>query len=148
MKATWFVMPWPPSNNANWRMGATRQRVSQRVLDYRVEAEVAIFTQRVKPIDGPVIVTLYLFPPTEGVKDADNFAKVLLDCLVKNNVLATDSRQQIKRLVIDWQGVKRPAGAVVVKIRPIRSQRQMPGLIEWVKELLGMKTLITNKERP
>ena len=109
-------VPWPPSVNAMWRSVNGRVILSARGRQYRTDGLAALMTQcrNIRPMEGPLSVTLILYPPDRRRRDVDNYAKGILDLLTHAEVYGDDS--QIDRLLIE-RGDVRPGGHVSVLVR-------------------------------
>ena len=95
-----LTLPWPPS--ANKRMGVFRGKMilSREARAWYAEASDAVAEQRPKTVTGPIHIRIYLYPPSKRKYDPDNKIKILLDCLVKNNLIEDDNNSIIKSLVV------------------------------------------------
>lgn len=128
------VLPWPPSVNdyyTRWIFGIIKQGV-QRVcaggqrptiraaLSKEAEAfrqEVQLLIGRVRPLTGPLAVSVVMFEPNLGKHDIDNFLKGLFDSLTHSHVFADDG--QIRDLHVRYGPLCRPNGKVAVRIVPL-----------------------------
>jgi hypothetical protein len=83
----------------------------------------------------PVVVKLELVPPDNRGRDADNYAKPVLDALVEARVLIDDSNRHVKAVVPYWENAAEQAG-VIVTIRPAEDARK-PALLPSERRLLA-----------
>ena len=114
-----FVLPFPPSANHIWRRVGRRTVLSRRGREFRKEVCALLHHQRVRPISGPLEVTIDVFPPDRRRRDVDNVQKALLDALAHGGAYHDDS--QINRLSIERQSVVR-GGKVHVLIEEYPSE--------------------------
>ena len=121
-----ITLPFPPSVNHYWRHVAIGKRVTTlisapgRKYSSAVHGEV-LRQKAVLRINHHVAVTVLLHAPDRRRRDVDNYAKSLLDSLVKANVLEDDSLIRDLRLV--WGDVQ-SGGKAVVMIREIAQAAQ------------------------
>lgn len=130
-------LPWPPSVNKMYesRGWGGQRRLATAAVQYRAVVATRVRDARragvlpAQPIAGRLQVTIHFHPPTQAVRDLDNFNKAPLDALTHCAVWGDDS--QIDRLVIDRAGV-RPGGVLVVVIepRPIRETDRLRPLFK------------------
>ena len=118
-----MTLPFPPSVNHYWRHVVLGKPPKQRVTTliskpgrlYSENVGREITRQRAAAgIKAHVAMTVLLSPPDRRRRDVDNYAKSLLDSLVKAGVLEDDSLIRDLRLV--WGDVL-PGGRAVVMIR-------------------------------
>ena len=114
-----FTLPFPPSANHIWRRVGTRTLLSRRGREFRQEVCALLRSQGVKPLSGPLEMTIDIFPPDRRRRDVDNVQKALLDALAHGGAYHDDS--QIDRLTIERQSVVR-GGKVHVLIEEYRSE--------------------------
>lgn len=74
------VLPLPPTGNLYWRHFRGRTVVSQEARVYRNAAKLRALTQGMRPLSGPVVVSVIVYRKRR-VGDLDNSLKVLLDAL-------------------------------------------------------------------
>lgn len=101
---TEFRLPFPPSVNDMFlnNKGRGRGRIpSPDYLAWKDHAGWELNAQRVKPFQGRAIIHIDLDDTRQG--DCDNRAKPVLDLLVKQKVLAGDSKKHVKRVSIGWE---------------------------------------------
>lgn len=85
-------LPMPPSVNALWRSGRGRKVYrSPKYTAWLKEAGWEIQRQRHGKIDGPYRADIILRPKTNRRRDADNFAKAVLDLLGAHSLTDDDS---------------------------------------------------------
>ena len=125
-----ITLPFPPSVNHYWRhvvLGkAPKQRVTTLISKPGREYSeaVAALIRKQKAAAGlscHVAMTVLLSPPDRRRRDVDNYAKSLLDSLVKGGVLEDDSLVRDLRLV--WGDVQK-GGQAVVMIREMARAAQ------------------------
>lgn len=108
-------LPFPPSCNHMYRRnGGGGVRLSKYAVAYRVAVRAILALQRVRPIGGPVCLTVDLHPPSGRARpDADNPLKALLDALQAGGAFADD--REVARLVVTVRGAE-PGGEVRVRV--------------------------------
>jgi crossover junction endodeoxyribonuclease RusA len=101
-------LPWPPSANNLYRVGAHgKPYLTEAQRSFRAGVPVAL------PKDGRLKVTLELCSPDRRTSDIDNRAKAVLDGLQHAGHYLNDS--QIDTLIIQ-RGPITPGGCVIVTI--------------------------------
>lgn len=96
----------PPSVNAlyctDWK---TKRRFKSKEYErWLSSAETFLLLARVKPIKGPVHVTITL--EDTGRIDLANHEKACVDFCVKHGLIDDDSRPILRRLLMQWGNVK------------------------------------------
>ena len=111
-----FELPYPPSVNHYWRRIGPRTLISREGRRFRKDVTAILAAQGVRPLSGPLVVDVQVFPPDDHRRDIDNLPKALLDALEHGGAYADDG--QITQLSI----VKRHAvagGRTVVTIKEL-----------------------------
>ena len=121
-----ITLPFPPSVNHYWRHVVMGKRVATLISapgrKYTTAVLAEVLRQKaVLRIHNHVAVTIMLHAPDKRRRDVDNYAKSLLDSLVKANVLEDDSLIRDLRLV--WGDIL-SGGKAVVTIREIAQATQ------------------------
>lgn len=118
-----FVLPYPPSANANWLHGRGRVYLSPKVREYRRLVNMAVadcFGQRMSLTD-PLRIEIEAAPPARVRKrDLSNLLKVTEDALTHAGFWADDSLVSDLRIV--WAP---PAGdgRLVVRVQSLEAAR-------------------------
>lgn len=73
-------LPYPPTANLYWRLMRGRIVKSTEARDYQKRVRWLALAAKVRPIDGPVVVTVVAYRPRR-VGDLDNTLKVVIDAL-------------------------------------------------------------------
>lgn len=95
-------LPYPVSVNEAFRNVEGVGRVkTEKYAAWRREAAQLIMIQRVRCAIGQVEVTM-TFEDRKGTRDADNLIKAVLDCLVENGIIASDSSKTVRRIIAQW----------------------------------------------
>lgn len=110
-----LALPYPPSVNHYWRHVDGRTLVSKRGRAYRREVALLLLAARVRPLAGPVELTIVIRPPDRRRRDVDNVLKALLDALAHGGAFVDDS--QVARLTIE-RGDPLAGGAALVLVEP------------------------------
>lgn len=122
------TVPWPPSVNdyyVRWVVSMPGKKpfikaaLSPAANNFR--SEVAFVVGRVKPLTGPLAMSIVLFEPDLGKHDIDNLNKGILDALTHAHVFADD--KQVRRLIVSYGPLCRPNGKVAVRIVPLADIR-------------------------
>ena len=110
-----FTMPYPPSVNGYWKPFRNRIILSRRGREYRVNALESLSKQGLQGelIEGSVIVSITLNPPSMRRYDVDNYCKGILDALSHADFWIDD--EQVHRLVVS-KGEKVKGGRVDVVV--------------------------------
>lgn len=99
-----FTIPWPPSVNSYWVHRRRGNRImaflSPKAEQFRVACSIACHQQGIKNLNlqGPLAVSLSLYPPTKRRCDVDNFCKGTLDALTHAGVWGDDDQIQELRI--------------------------------------------------
>jgi crossover junction endodeoxyribonuclease RusA len=94
MILTALVLPFPPSANRYWRSVQDRGvLLSAEARRYKEDAGMVALAAGVRPVDGPVALTVTLYRPAKR-GDLDNRIKVLLDAL--NGIAYRDDSQVVE----------------------------------------------------
>lgn len=121
-----ITLPFPPSVNHYWRHVVMGKRVATLISAPGRKYTNAVLGEVLRQkaamrINHHVAVTIMLHAPDKRRRDVDNYAKSLLDSLVKANVLEDDSLIRDLRLV--WGDIL-SGGKAVVTIREIAQAAQ------------------------
>jgi crossover junction endodeoxyribonuclease RusA len=106
-------LPYPPSVNHYWRRVGARTLISRGGRAFRTEVCSILAAHGIRPLDGPLVVKVAVYPPDRRRRDIDNLQKALLDALGHGGAYHDDS--QIARLTIERRHVVR-GGKVVVRL--------------------------------
>lgn len=107
-------LPYPPSVNHYWRHVGARTLISRGGRAFRRTVCSILTVCRVRPVAGPLVVDVTVFPPDKRRRDIDNVQKALLDALQHGGAYRDDS--QIVRLTIE-RGKVIEGGRTIVSIR-------------------------------
>ena len=108
-------LPWPPSINHYYRYLNRRVVISGKGRDFRNDVFDIIAEMDIKPITGPVGISIQIAPPDKRRRDIDNIQKPLLDALEHaEKVFENDS--QIVSLMIKKKKPEPPNGRVAVQV--------------------------------
>jgi crossover junction endodeoxyribonuclease RusA len=101
-----LALPWPPSVNHEWTVAHGRAILAQAGRQYRARVNAYVMGQRhegripLEPLDGLLAVRLDLWPPDRRRRDADNYAKAVLDALTHAGVWRDDCQIRDLRSVM------------------------------------------------
>ena len=113
--------PFPPSVNGLFAHGLVRGKVrrfpTKAYKQWRREAVLRMRLARIPTYDVPVVVKLELTPRDSRPRDADNYAKGVMDALVEARILTDDSNRYVKSVTPYWMPPSKQAGCTVF-IRP------------------------------
>lgn len=112
---TRFEMDYPPSVNAYWRAVGGRVIVSREGRAYRDRAGWRALEQRVKPLAGPLRVSICVYRP-RMIGDLDNTAKAILDAL--KGVAWADDSQIVELHLYRRDDKSRPRVVIEMEIMP------------------------------
>lgn len=107
-------LPYPPSVNHYWRHARGRHYITEQGRLYQSKVFVACLGYL--PFKKPVSVSVSVWLPDNRKRDLDNLWKVLLDSLVKANIVEDDCWQCVPRQSIEAMGVVK-GGRIVVRLR-------------------------------
>jgi len=111
-----FKLPYPPSINHYWRRVGSRTLISREGRRFRRDVMAILAAMSVKPLTGPLVVEVDVFPPDKRRRDIDNIVKSLLDALEHGGAYDDDS--QIEKLTIQKRETV-TGGRTLVKIREL-----------------------------
>lgn len=154
MRETRLWLPFPPSVNNLFTQGLVKGKIrrfpSKGYKAWRCEAVIRILAARPPRFEAPVVVKLELTPRDSRPRDADNYAKPVLDALVEARVLVDDSNRYVSAVIPFWQP---PAAAFGVWVT-IRLARAVPPQLSAAERrlLASMRRagyrLVTPRHRP
>ena len=110
-----FGLPYPPSVNHYWRRVGPRTLISREGRRFRQEVTAILAAQGIRPLRGPLLVDVQVFPPDDSRRDLDNLLKSLLDALERGGAYRDDSQIEDLRAK---KGHVVSGGCVVVQINP------------------------------
>lgn len=110
-------LPYPPSVNRYYRHVGFRTLISREGRAYRRAVCSILRAVSVRPMDGPLVVGLDVYPPDGRRRDCDNVQKALLDALQHGGVYRDDS--QVKKLLTVMRETIVPGGKVIVCVMPL-----------------------------
>jgi Holliday junction resolvase RusA-like endonuclease len=98
-----ITLPFPPSLHALFSQTRSGRRfISPRYRSWRKLAEQQIQLQRVRPFVGLVDIEIALRAPDKRVRDADNYAKAVIDLLVRMGVIEKDDHNYVRSTTPIW----------------------------------------------
>lgn len=112
-----IALPFPPSVNTLFA-GRSRRYVCPRYRRWREIADMEILAARTRSVAGRVAVSVNLHPRDDRVRDADNYLKPLIDCIVRMHIIEGDDRRVVQRVSASWGARRRPPEAIVT-ITPV-----------------------------
>jgi Holliday junction resolvase RusA-like endonuclease len=112
-------LPYPPSVNHYWRRVGARTLISRGGRAFRQAVCSILAVRGIRPLDGPLVVEVAIYPPDKRRRDIDNLQKALLDALAHGGAYHDDS--QIARLTIERREVVAD-GKVVVRLEARRNE--------------------------
>ncbi len=95
MRTIDLTLPYPPTANTMFPSGKNGRRyLSDKGRKYRQEVYARTLEQLgiFKPLQGPISVTIGLYPPDKRKRDLDNNFKAVFDALEEANVYMDDSQ--------------------------------------------------------
>lgn len=113
-----LTIPYPPSVNHYWRHVGWRTLISRGGQRYRKEVVAHLAAQRVRPMNGRLVVRVTVHPPDKRRRDLDNVQKALFDALQEGGAFHDDSQIDELRIV---RGPVIPDGKVIVEITEIEA---------------------------
>jgi Holliday junction resolvase RusA-like endonuclease len=111
---TELELPYPPSVNHYWRRVGARTLISRGGRAFRTEVCSLLAAYGVRPLEGPLIIDIRIYPPDRRRRDIDNVQKALLDALAHGGAYHDDS--QITRLTIERHEII-SGGKVTVRLK-------------------------------
>lgn len=100
-----FTIPTPPSLNNLFKnlRGRGGRAATKKYLDWQLEAQYRVKSQRPKSLTGSVTVAIIY--PDAGQSDLDNLCKAVLDLAVKLKIIQGDSRKWVRAISLAWGNV-------------------------------------------
>lgn len=96
-----FVLSVPPSaNKLFWNLPGKGRRKARQYCAW-IKGELnALIAQKAKPFIGPATISITV--PNHTRRDADNYAKPVLDLLVRGGILAGDSSDSVRSISVTF----------------------------------------------
>jgi len=110
---TQLELPYPPSANHYYRRVGPRTLISREGRAYRERVARILTVLGIRPMHGPIVMQVAVFPPDRRRRDLDNLQKSLWDSLQKGGAYLDDS--QIVKFTVERREVV-PGGKVIVQI--------------------------------
>lgn len=114
-------LPFPPSTNGLFAHGYVNGKVrrfpTKQYKAWRRAAVIIVRSHRLKQFREPVVIKLELTPRDARPRDADNYAKPVLDALVEAGLLIDDSNRYVREVRPCWCEPNATYVGVVVTIR-------------------------------
>jgi len=107
-------LPFPPTINTYWRRVGNQTILSADARQYRKDVLNTYACRRIRPMQGPLKVSIIFYRPDKRRRDLDNLPKGLLDSLKHAGVYEDDS--QIEHLDMKFGPVRKGGLAVVTII--------------------------------
>lgn len=85
-------LPYPPSVNHYWRRVGAKTLISRSGRRFREDVIGELAAAGVKPLDGPIAVSIDVYPPDRRRRDLDNILKALFDALEHGGAYHDDSQ--------------------------------------------------------
>jgi len=104
-----LILPWPPSINTYWGFHGHRRFLTQKALEFKKHAVLAVQGQKLG--QSRLSVTIIAHAPDKRVRDLDNILKPTLDALVQAGLFDDDS--QVDLLTIKRGEVLKGGMAIV-----------------------------------
>jgi len=92
-------LPYPPSVNHYWRHVGPRVLISRHGREFQEKVRLILAALRLRPLAGPLNVSVNVYPPDHRRRDLDNIQKALFDALQRGGLYEDDS--QIVKLVLE-----------------------------------------------
>ena len=92
-------LPWPPTQNSNWRMLNGRTLLSRKSRDYKSDVIKRSYVWPKRCLEGRLELTIIAYPPDKRKRDLDNLLKVPIDAMKAAGLFIDDS--QIDKIIIE-----------------------------------------------
>lgn len=116
-----LTLPYSPSGNTLYPTGGDKKRhISSKGNQYRQNVYGCVLEQQgiFKPLSGPLISTIGMYPPDRRKRDLDNTFKALFDALKYSNVFHDDD--QIHG-ILAFKLAKVKPGQCIISLEPAES---------------------------
>jgi len=114
---TRITLPFPPSVNDMFVNAPGKGRVkSKKYASWTTEAMWSIKSQKIKPIEGEVSISIGLVAPNRRPMDADNRVKAILDAITGAGVIQDDNNRFVRRLSVEWLPSGEPCTVIIQQI--------------------------------
>ena len=107
-------LPYPPSVNTYWRHVGNKVLISKKGRIYRLEVASIVSQLGLKPISGPVRVSIAVYVPDKRRRDLDNILKAFLDALAGPRGVYVDDSQIMELNIKKMSPVT--GGRVIVRV--------------------------------
>jgi Holliday junction resolvase RusA-like endonuclease len=114
-----LFLPYPPSVNKYWRHVGFRTLISREGRRFRKHVIAILASIGCKPIQGPLIAEVEVYPPDNRRRDLDNVLKALFDALGHGKAYYDDF--QIVELHVKKCEIV-PGGKVRVVLRQVEEE--------------------------
>jgi crossover junction endodeoxyribonuclease RusA len=121
-------LPYPPSLNHYFRSFRGRTVISHTGRAFRRAVCILLRQANVRPLAGPLVVAIDLYPPDNRRRDCDNALKALLDALQHGGAFFDDA-QIVWLLTVKAQVI--PGGKTMVAISRWGSG-ELPPATSWM----------------
>ena len=101
MQTVEMDLPYPPSVNTYWRRVGRQMKISKQGREFRDRVCHIVQGLQIKPMTGPLAVSIMMFPPDNRVRDLDNIFKATLDALGQPGAGVYKDDSQIVRIVAE-----------------------------------------------
>lgn len=102
---TTFVLSVPPSaNKLFWNLPGKGRRKTRQYMAWQRGELKALIAQRAKPFEG--LATVSITVPHHTRRDADNYAKPILDLLVRAGILRGDRSDSVRSISVSFSEVQ------------------------------------------
>lgn len=109
-------LPWPPTQNSNWRMLNGRTLLSRKSRDYKNDVIKQSYAWPKRRLIGRLELIIIAYPPDKRKRDLDNLLKVPIDAMKAAGLFIDDS--QIDKIIIE-RGTVIKNGILAVEINEI-----------------------------
>lgn len=113
-----LALPYPPSANTYWRRNGHRYFIAPAGVAFRTEVEARCLSIGMRPLAGPVRLSVSLVPGDRRRRDIDNALKPLLDALTHGRAWADDSQVKALSVVMGDPDPKRGRCMVTISEMP------------------------------
>jgi len=113
-----LTLPFPISVNSYYRHTRKGVVLSGRGRTFKIDVMACVLEQigLKKSLEGRIIMTTVLYPPTKIARDIDNYLKSLCDSLEKAGVFLNDSQIDVHHV---YRGHVVPKGRTEVEIKEV-----------------------------
>jgi crossover junction endodeoxyribonuclease RusA len=125
-----IALPFPPTVNnlfpTNRKTG--KRYPSPEYKRFQKAMAACLTAQKIGQLPVPAVIKIALTPRDTRPRDADNYTKAILDCLVKGGCLPGDDSRYVKAISAYWENPSSKHSGALVMVRPANMEGKREAL--------------------